>query len=200
VAIDLLGKYLVHQIDNSLLVGKIVETEAYLGRSDPASHAATKTRTSRSSALYQSPGMSYVYMIYGLYHCFNVVAHPEDGVGAVLIRAMEPIAGIEQMRQQRKIAHQLVGLGNGPGKLCQALGIDLNHNRIALYRGNLTLRQGRSEEKFDIGVSERVGISLGKDSKLRYFVVDSKFVSGGRHRDYELLSRCQQDNPGEVAE
>ncbi len=123
VAKDLLGAYLVRELEGRLLVGRIVETEAYVGPDDRASHASVG-RTSRNAAMFGPPGYAYVYVIYGVHHCLNVVTEREGFPAAVLIRALEPIEGIEVMRKLRG-GRPDRELTNGPGKLCQALAIDL---------------------------------------------------------------------------
>ncbi|HHS96728.1 MAG TPA: DNA-3-methyladenine glycosylase, partial [Chloroflexi bacterium] len=121
VARDLLGRVLVRVLDGERLSGRIVEVEAYIGEDDRASHARFGP-TERNAAMYGPPGHAYVYLIYGVHHCLNLVTGPEGFPAAVLIRALEPLEGVEQMRGLRGGRPDLT---NGPGRLCQALGIDL---------------------------------------------------------------------------
>ena len=130
VAPDVLGKWLIRRVDGVDRIGRIVEVEAYLGPHDLASHSS-KGRTARTEVMFGEPGHAYVYLIYGMHHCFNVVAGPGEHASAVLIRAIEPISRIE-------------GATNGPGRLCRALGIDRRLNGHDLLGGELYLaRPGR---------------------------------------------------------
>jgi len=157
--------------------GRIVETEAYLGEHDPACHAAAG-RTERTDPLYGPPGTAYVYFIYGVHWCFNVVTRPEGQPSAVLIRAVEPLAGLPLMRRRRRRAgrreHELA---NGPGKLCAAFGIDRRHNRAKLQRGNLVVRCGTRVPDRAVVVTPRVGIRHAADWPLRWCVVGSRSLS-----------------------
>lgn len=132
VARQLLGQRLVHRLPNGQrLSGRIVETEAYLGIEDQAAHSFGGRRTPRTEVMFGEPGTSYVYFIYGMYFCFNVVVMPRDNPQAVLVRALEPLEGIPLMQRERP--HQAVEhLANGPGKLCVALGITKAHNALDL--------------------------------------------------------------------
>jgi len=148
---------------------RIVETEAYLGLADEAAHA-WRGRTPRTKVIFGPPGHAYVYLIYGIYDCLNVVAEPEGSAGCVLIRAVEPVAGV-------------TALTNGPGKLTRALGITLRHNGSDLTRGPLTIREPTVREPeqkgaFQIGVSPRIGITRNVDLPLRFFIAGNRFVSG----------------------
>lgn len=176
VAIELLGKYLIHQIDGKPMIGRIIETEAYLGKIDPACHASTGY-SKRNSVFSQSGGMSYVYMIYGKHFCLNVITNPPLTKGAVLIRALEPISGIEIMKQCRNTSTQSQ-LTNGPGKLTQAFQITMHHNKIPLFKGSLTINEQSADSvRIKIGVSKRIGISKAKDWDLRYFILHNEHVS-----------------------
>jgi len=148
---------------------RIVETEAYLGLADEAAHA-WRGRTPRTQVIFGPPGHAYVYLIYGIYDCLNVVAEPEGSAGCVLIRAVEPVAGV-------------TGPTDGPGKLTRALGITLRHNGSDLTRGPLTIREPtvrepEREQAFQIGVSPRIGITRNVDQPLRFFIAGNRFVSG----------------------
>lgn len=170
VAQALLGKILV----KGAAAGRIVETEAYLGEHDPAAHAASGL-TPRTRVLYGPPGHAYVYLIYGMYECLNVVAEPEGAPGCVLIRALEPLAGIALMQRRRGV-RKLSDLASGPGKLTIAMGISRRDNGADLTRGRLTIRQD-GWRPFEIGCSRRIGIRKAADQPLRFFVRGNPFVS-----------------------
>jgi DNA-3-methyladenine glycosylase len=163
---------------------RIVETEAYLGLADEAAHA-WRGRTPRTELIFGPPGHAYVYLIYGIHNCLNVVAEPEGSPGCVLIRAVEPVTGLAAIQRRRQVKG-LEGLTNGPGKLTRALGITLRHNGADLTRGTLTVRgtvQGtvrepEPEQAFEIGVSPRIGITKNVDWPLRFFIAGNRFVSG----------------------
>ena len=180
VARELLGKYLVRRIDNICLVGKIVETEAYIGENDPACHAA-RGYTNRTSIMYGPPGYAYIYFIYGMYNCLNAVTEREGFPAAVLIRALEPIQGIEQMKRfrQRKDIHSLT---NGPGKLCQALQLDRSLNGADLCGDILFIAPGEKIPDEQIVCSSRVGIRKGTEHLWRFYIGGNPFVSAQRHR------------------
>lgn len=175
IAKRLIGMRLISNSGGPRTAGVIVETEAYL-RDDPACHAS-RGRTKRNESMFLSPGHSYVYLIYGLYYCFNVVTAPH-GIGeAVLIRAIEPTDGIEAMSLRRNNA-KIGSIANGPGKLCQAMGIDKSLDGRPLWESNLLyIEDGACSRKYGIASSERVGISSGKDLLLRYFLEGSPYVS-----------------------
>lgn len=167
----LIGKILVHGETS----GRIVETEAYLGTGDLAAHSA-RGETPRTRVIFGPPGHAYVYFIYGMYDCLNIVAEPEGVAGCVLIRALEPLGGIEVMRRRRGV-EKIEALANGPGKLTRAMAITLQHNGADLTRGPLTVHD--SGDRFEIGVSNRIGISKSADLPLRFFLKGSRFVSRG---------------------
>ena len=178
----LLGCYLVHETRSGPAVGRIVETEAYLFRNDPACHAH-RGRTKRNAVMFGPPGRAYVYLIYGLYHCFNVVSGAE-GIGeAVLVRALEPIAGLELMKKRRRVAEERA-LCSGPAKLTIALGIGPQQNGVSLTDSPLYLlpweayeRRARRPRRSEIVVTPRVGISSGAELPLRFYLGDSQWVS-----------------------
>lgn len=174
VAQDLLGKIIRHGSTS----GRIVETEAYLGIGDLAAHAASGI-TNRNRVIFGPPGHAYVYFIYGMYECLNIVAEPEGTAGCVLIRALEPIEGIALMRRRRPAAHRDEDLANGPGKLTRALAITLAENGCDVTRGPIVVSAPAKRENFETGVSRRVGITKSADLPLRYFVKGSRFVSRG---------------------
>ena len=166
---QLLGAIIETTIDGQKTSGIIVETEAYLSENDPACHAG-RGMTKRNAVMFNEGGAAYIYLIYGLHYCFNVVTETK-GIGcAVLVRAIEPLQGIEIMRQRRKTSG-LANLTNGPGKVCQALGINLRHNGAALYgRSPVTIYQGNKLDSAKIECDSRIGISQGKELPYRYFI------------------------------
>jgi DNA-3-methyladenine glycosylase len=183
VAGRLLGKLLVRTTGTMRLVGRIVETEAYLGEHDPAAHAA-RGRTPRNEVLYGPPGHAYVYSIYGMHFCLNVSCLREGIPGCVLIRALEPMEGLDTMRSNRRMgpgsAPRL--LMSGPGKLCQAMGITrAADNGADLIDGASTL--GIYQDDFtcgDMRLTPRIGISKAADLPLRFFLANNNCVSGRR--------------------
>ena len=176
VARDLLGAVLECHTPQGVASGRIVETEAYLGEHDAASHAAAG-RTARTEPLYGAPGTAYVYFIYGMHWCVNAVTRRRGDPSAVLIRAVEPVRGIELMRRRRTAARRDVDLTNGPAKLCDALGIDMRHNTLPLQAPPLLIRGGEPVADADVIVTPRIGIRRAADWPLRYVVASSEFVS-----------------------
>jgi DNA-3-methyladenine glycosylase len=180
LARDLLGCVLVHGRGTERVAGRIVETEAYLASGDPASHSH-RGPTRRNASMFGRPGLAYVYLIYGMHHCLNVVS-AEDGVGeAVLIRALEPLAGLDVMRARRGGVRDRE-LCRGPGKLAQAFGLTLEHDGLDLCRGPLGVwpgggRWGALPEAADIEVGPRVGIRRAADLPLRFRVGGSEWTS-----------------------
>lgn len=186
VAKELLGKVLVHEVNGERISAKIVEVEAYMGITDKAAHSYGGKRTPRVEVMYGGPGFSYVFIIYGMYHCFNIVTREEGNPQAVLIRALEPLEGLDLMAQNRfkksydqLTKSQIKGLTNGPGKLCKALLIDRSANGEDLCGDNLYIEEGENE-KFNIISSKRVGIDYSgeaKDYLWRFYIEDNKYVS-----------------------
>ena len=178
VAKGLLGKILVRRINDEFITGKIVEVEAYIGEEDPAAHAFAGL-TERTKALYGEPGHAYIFKIRG-YHCLNAVAEEKDSPGCVLIRAVEPIVGIEAIKKLRGgRVKKDVDLTNGPGKLCRAFDIDLDLYGVDLTSQSSPLFIGESIDKveFEIETSKRIGITKAVDWELRFTIKDNKFVS-----------------------
>jgi DNA-3-methyladenine glycosylase len=173
VARECLGKILVH----GGVAGRIVETEAYLGVDDRAAHAWRGVITDRTRVLFGPPGHAYVYFIYGMYECLNFAAEEEGKAGSVLIRALEPLAGIPVMRRRRANAKRLEDLASGPGKLTLAMGITRKHNGADLTAGSLHVRRELSESSFDVLVTPRIGITHCADLPLRFIIAGSRFVS-----------------------
>jgi DNA-3-methyladenine glycosylase len=175
VARDLLGKLLVH----GPTAGVIVETEAYLGGDDLASHTA-RGITDRTRVIFGPPGHAYVYFIYGMYECLNLVAEPEGQSGCVLIRALEPAIGLEIMQRRRPAARKQEDLASGPGKLTLALEITRAQNGADVTRGSLVVRAPAAPRKIEIAASPRIGITKCADWPLRFFIRGNRFVSGPR--------------------
>ena len=171
----------------AMLAGRIVEVEVYLGADDAAAHSAAG-KTARNAVLFGPPGHAYVYFIYGNHFCFNVSCMPEGDAGCVLIRALEPVAGIEEMARNRGLvvaasegrAAKLRLLTSGPGRLCQALGItrphdngkDLTSRQSDLWIGDDQFKPG------EIATTARIGITRAAEQPLRYVIAQSPFVSG----------------------
>jgi DNA-3-methyladenine glycosylase len=181
VAENLLGKILVHRTAAGVASGMIVEAEAYIGEDDPACHAAPGP-TRRNQPLYGPPGFAYVYLNYGVHSLFNVVTEAEGRPAAVLIRALEPLDGLELMRARRMRdpgdrpipAHELC---RGPGNLTRALDIRLTDNRADLCAGGLYL-EDRGRDVGPIAWSPRIGITLGREHRWRCYAASSRAVSG----------------------
>ena len=178
----LLGSYLLRinrsKEKLSICGGKIVETEAYLDKIDLASHAATTKITTRNRIFYENGGLSYVFHARGIYYCFNVIVRPKGLAGCVLIRALEPIFGIELMAQRRsKSPKQLLDLCSGPGKICQALGIDVRYTGYDLRQSELLILIPRRKDIKSVASGPRIGITKATDWKLRFWEKDSKYVS-----------------------
>lgn len=183
VARDLLGKLLIRNLEGERLMGRIVETEAYLGEDDPAAHSFSG-RTARTEVLFGPPGRAYVYFIYGMHYCLNVCCEPEGRAGCVLIRALEPVAGLAAMARLRGLAPTGSArlLASGPGRLCQALGITrAEHNGIDLTNGASALRIADDGFRPDgMAITARVGISKAADLPLRFLVAGSGYASRGK--------------------
>jgi DNA-3-methyladenine glycosylase len=178
VARQLLGKYLVRKHPDGKTVGKIVETEAYVGPHDLACHAS-KGRTARTEVMFGPPGHAYVYFIYGVYYCLNIVTEEIGHASAVLIRALEPVAGIELM-QQRRGTEKIHSLASGPGKLCLAMAIDKALNAADMSRGNVLYVEDRNEPPPRIVATARIGVDYAgkwKDKPWRFLIRGSEFVS-----------------------
>jgi DNA-3-methyladenine glycosylase len=156
--------------------GIIVETEAYLGGEDLAAHSA-RGLTQRTRVIFGPPGHTYVYLIYGMYECLNLVAERAGHPGCVLIRALEPIAGIDLMRERRGGSRKLEQLANGPGKLTVAMGITRSHNGADVTRGLLVVREQACRREVEIHVTPRVGITQSADLPLRFVAAGNGFVS-----------------------
>jgi DNA-3-methyladenine glycosylase len=176
VAREMLGKIIEVRTGDGLASGVIVETEAYVGEHDAACHAAAGL-TRRTAPLYGKPGVSYVYFIYGVHWCFNAVTRAEGLPSAVLVRAIEPVAGVRLMQQRRGNKVRGVNLSNGPGKLCAALGIDGSMNGLSLQKGPLVIRDAAAVAASDIVTTTRIGITKAADWPLRYYMRGNAWVS-----------------------
>lgn len=181
LARELLGCVLVRVCEGEECRGKMVETEAYLGGEDKAAHSYNGRRTERNEAMYMAPGTAYVYAVYGVHQCFNISSRGEGA--AVLVRAVEPVGGVEVMRGRRKGERGDKGLTNGPAKLCQAMGIDKSCDKLDLVTSEeLWVEAGEEcvgEE--EIVLSARIGVGYAGDKwaskPLRFHIKDSRFVS-----------------------
>ncbi len=187
VAKDLLGKHLVHETQDYRIVGRIVETEAYIGPEDKGSHSYGGRRTNRNEVMYHIGGTSYVYLIYGMYYCFNVVTEQIDKPAAVLVRAVEPVEGKEHMSHMRYdtdfsslSSRQKLGLCNGPGKLCMAMGIGKAENGLDLCSSKLYICDA-GDDSFNIKTSPRINIDYAGEyahKPWRFFIEGNRYVSG----------------------
>lgn len=176
VARELLGCFIVSTAGGRRCVGRIVETEAYLGPDDPASHAAGWHRSARNEAMYGPPGRAYVYFTYGMHWCFNVVTGRPGYPSAVLVRAIEPVEGLATMRRRRGgVPDRLIGAG--PARLAEALGIRRAHDGHALRRPPLWIAPGELVPPPRRRATTRVGIRHAADWKLRYYVRGNPCVS-----------------------
>ncbi len=177
----LLGKYLRHNTSKGLLLARITETEAYAGITDRGSHAYAGRRTSRNEAMYAAPGTIYVYRCYGIHNMLNVVCGALNDPQAVLIRSVEPVEGIEQMWANRVKCKNIGQLTTGPGRVCEAMAIDLGLNRASFLDGQLQLlEEGVPKLGMELIAGPRVGIGYaGADAMLpyRFYQKNEKWVS-----------------------
>ena len=175
VAKDLLGQILIHETPAGVTAGKIVEVEAYLPKNDPGCHAF-RGMTPRNEVIFGKPGHAYVYFCYGNHFLFNIVTEKEGVPGAVLIRALEPVKGMELMAKRRgRFNPEEISLTNGPGKLSQALGIERVHNHLSAWKKPLYVQAAKREGT--IGVTTRIGITEGSELPLRFYLKDSPYLS-----------------------
>jgi DNA-3-methyladenine glycosylase len=186
VSKDLLGKYIVHVIDGEELISRIVEVEGYMGPGDKAAHSYGGRRTERNEVMYGKPGYAYVFAIYGMYFCMNVVTEEIEVPRAVLVRALEPVKGMERMSLYRYGKdynelnnREIKGLTNGPGKLCIAMNITRADNGEDLCGNRIFLAED-GNENFEIVESKRINIDYAEEARdflWRYYIKDNKFVS-----------------------
>lgn len=178
VAKEILGKYLVRKTDDGVMIGKIMEVEAYLGSNDKACHCYNYKKTEKTKVMYEKPGTFYVYYIYGMYFCLNVIAEPEGIPCAVFIRQLYPIDGIDLMKKNRpvKIGKNYKNLVDGPSKLCMALNItknEFNGKDSCSPNSKLFFAQGEQVNNLDILLEKRIGINYAQEDKdllLRFTV------------------------------
>lgn len=178
LARDLLGRVLFYRTPEGLLAGRIVETEAYTGEDDPASHAF-RGRSARNAVMFGPAGHAYVYFTYGMHYCLNVTAEVSGTAGAVLLRALEPLTGVEIMRARGDHGPEVRVL-SGPGKIGRAFGLTLADNGRDFTRGPLGLAAGAPVPDREVTASPRIGISRAVDLPYRFAVLGSRSVSGRR--------------------
>lgn len=182
VARGLLGLYLVKKVGRHRLIGRIVEVEAYLGSKDPASHAF-RGKTARNAVMFRQGGHLYVYFTYGMHYCSNVVTEKEGIAHAVLLRAVQPVEGIEIMKRNRglrQVSHLTLICG-GPARLCQAFGMGRKDNGTDLCGNSIWIaRDPGSKERLQVAHSTRVGIKVGALHRWRFFLKGNSYVSPGR--------------------
>ncbi len=176
VARDLLGSTLETHVNGRLTIGRIVEVEAYVGPHDPAAHGFRNKRTKRNDALFGPPGTSYVYFIYGMHWCFNAVTERDGYPGAVLVRALEPLDGLDVMCE-RRATDQLSKLCSGPARLCEAMGIEGSHSGLWLQEGPVRIIACNSPTKVRVARGPRIGISKARDWPLRFAERASPWLS-----------------------
>jgi DNA-3-methyladenine glycosylase len=181
IAVDLLGKHLFTSISGIVTSGIIVETEAYKGIEDKASHAYGGRFTARTQTMYEEGGMSYVYLCYGIHHLFNIVTNVRNVPHAVLIRALEPVEGLEFMLERRGMTSLKPNITSGPGALAKAMGIDKQLNSADLQGEQIWIEdRGLKYKDNEIVACPRVGVAYADDHALlpwRYFVKGNRFVS-----------------------
>ena len=195
LAKSILGKYLIRKYDEKIIVSKIVETESYMGVEDKAAHVYGDKKTERTKPLYLDGGHIYVYLIYGMYYCFNISSNKEYIPECVLIRAIEPIEGIDEISYNRYkkdyndlSSYQKRNITNGPGKLCMALNItkDLNLKSILgneLYISDYYYKNNEkiyADDNFEIEIDKRINIDYAEEAKdypWRFYIKDNKYVS-----------------------
>jgi DNA-3-methyladenine glycosylase len=188
VAQELLGKYLTRSSEDSLLIGKIVEVEAYMGENDKAAHSYGGRRTKRNDVMYGEAGHIYVYFIYGMHYCFNVITERVDVPRGVLIRALEPIEGMDTMslnRYKKPLAElsskEIKNLTNGPAKLCRSFGITVEQNGMDICKDELYISESKKEgEDFDIVHTTRINIDYSEEARFypwRFYIKGNPYVS-----------------------
>lgn len=176
---DLLGLVLVHESEDGIVKGKIVEVEAYMGKEDKAAHSYKDNPIGRTRIQYGEGGYAYIYMIYGMHYCMNVVTNHKDKPEAILIRGIEPLEGIDIMKKRRGIDN-IKNLCNGPGKLCAAFGITNFNYGMDLCGNTLYIEKPVVNDKFEIQLSKRINIDYAEeavDYLYRFTIKDNKYVS-----------------------
>ncbi|MFW5786907.1 MAG: DNA-3-methyladenine glycosylase [Halanaerobiales bacterium] len=182
IARKLIGHKLVRKYNGKSIISRIVETEAYCGPEDKASHAYDNKRTKRTDIMFGEAGYTYIYLIYGMYYCLNVVTANKGIPHAVLIRAVKPISGVKEIKKNRNIkSKKKEDLTNGPGKLCQALNIDKSLNGKSLFKaGQLYIKRGE-KDGLEIAEGKRINIDYAeeyRDKKWRFYIKGSSYISG----------------------
>lgn len=190
VARDLLGALLVRNTGDGVLSGIIVETEAYLPEGDEANHSH-RGLTPRNAAMFEQGGVLYVYKIYGIHHCLNFVTEERGRGCAVLIRALEPVQGIEQM-QKRRAVQDKQQLCNGPGKVAQALALTTGDSFISACGADIFVQEHSYIDTSDIVATPRIGISKATDLPLRFYIRGSAYVSRLQRREQLPLHQRKQ--------
>jgi DNA-3-methyladenine glycosylase len=182
IAKELLGKLLVTNFEDGPTIGRIVETEAYNGVGDKASHAYGGRRTNRTEIMYAVGGIAYVYLCYGIHHLFNVVTNVQDKPHAILIRAIEPVKGIKLMMKRMNKDKIDYSIGRGPGNVSKAMGIATSHTGSSLMSKDIFIADdGTAVRKSQIIATARIGVDYaGEDALLpyRFYIKDNKYVSG----------------------
>jgi DNA-3-methyladenine glycosylase len=182
VARELLGKHLVFENEIGKLSARIVEVEAYIGKNDPACHAS-RGMTKRNAVMFGAGGYSYIYFVYGMHYCLNVVTERENRPAAVLLRAAEPAEGLEIM-QKHSPGKKVVDILRGPGRFCRAFGLTTHQSGLDLTKNTLYLEQRESDTKMKVKRTTRVGINVGTDKLWRFYIKGSPSVSAiGTRRD-----------------
>lgn len=181
IARELLGKYLFSNVGGLLCGGIIVETEAYLGPEDRGSHSFNNRRTERNEMMYASGGVVYMYICYGIHHMLNVVTGPANSSHAILIRAVEPVTGLDVMRERRNIYNDDTRLCRGPGALASALGLTKQHNGVELQSNEIWIEdRGNDLRGEQIAAGPRIGMNFDgeyRDIPWRFFIRGNRFVS-----------------------
>lgn len=179
VARDVIGKVLVRVTPAGVLAGRVVEAEAYRGPEDRAAHSFGGRRTARTEVMFGAPGIAYVFFVYGMHWHLNLVTTREGAPHAVLLRAIEPLVGVELMAAARGLKPTDVNVANGPGKLCKAYGIDRQHNAVDLTQPPLFLSEGTTK-RGKLGRSARIGVDYAEDwaeKPWRFFELGNRYVS-----------------------
>lgn len=187
VAKEILGDYLVREVDGRKIKAIIVETESYIGALDKSCHAYNYKKTERTKPLFEEGGIAYVYLIYGLYHCLNIVTNIKDEPEAVLIRAIEPIDNLDYLSNVRfnKSYDELTktqkkNLTNGPSKLCTALNITKKENYMEFYKEGSLYIESNPDKNFEIVETTRIGIDYAEEAKdfpWRFYIKDNMYIS-----------------------
>ena len=177
VAKAILGKVLVRRTPLEVFTGKIVETEAYRGTDDPASHSF-RGKTNRNEVMFGKPGITYVYFTYGNHHCLNIVTERTDIPAAVLIRSIEPLKGIETMKRNRSV-EKIIDVASGPGKLTKAFQITREDNNIDVtdFSSNISIHTPVEEKSFQIVQTTRIGVRLAQEFPWRFYIKENPHVS-----------------------